>query len=51
LWGNDVEKISKKELLIKLEIKWQIKKEELAAVTIQAKARMFICRIKYLNLL
>ena len=48
---KDFEKITKKELLIKLEMKWQIKKEQIAALRIQTKARMFICRNRYLNLI
>ena len=36
IWCNikNFEKITKKELLIKLEMKWQIKKEEIAALRI-----------------
>ena len=41
---RDMESLSEKQLLIKLETKWQVKKEELAAIKLQALGRMAIWR-------
>ena len=46
-----IEKMSKKELLIKLELKKQIQMELNAAIRLQAYGRMFINHIKYKRLI
>ena len=48
---KQIDKFTEKQLFIKLETKWQAKKEWQAAIVIQTTARMFVAKTKYARLL